>query len=105
MNPDEYAKVTTESKSRHKKIDIYKDDILEWITDYRDMSASQVLDWIKERYGDVDFKERSLRLYIRNLREEYNLPKALAIRQFEEVPELPMGYQAQVDMGQIWLKD
>jgi len=39
MDPCEYAKVTIESKSRHKKIDIYKDDILEWITDFRDMSA------------------------------------------------------------------
>ena len=104
MTPDRYAEVTIESKIRHKKIDIYKYDILEWITDFRDMSAAQVLDWIKERYGEVKFKERSLRLYISNLRQEYNLPKALAIRQFEEVPELPMGYQAQVDMGQIWLK-
>lgn len=104
MDPGEYAKVTIQSKNRHKKIDIYKDDILEWITDFRDMSAAQVLDWIKERYGDVKFKERSLRLYISNLRLEYNLPKASPIRQFEEVPELPMGYQAQVDMGQIWLK-
>jgi transposase len=104
MTPNEYAKTAIESKSRHKKIDIYKDEILEWITDFRDMSAAQVLDWIKERYGGVKFKERSLRLYISNLRQEYNLPKALTIRQFEEVPELPMGYQAQVDIGQIWLK-
>ena len=104
MTPAEYAKVATESKNRHKKLDIYKDDILEWITDFRDMSAAQILDWIKESYGEVEFKERSLRLYVSNLRQEYNLPKVLAIRQFEEVPELAMGYQAQVDMGQIWLK-
>lgn len=51
MTPDEYAKATIESKSRYKKIDIYKDAILKWITDFRDMSAAQVLDWIKERYG------------------------------------------------------
>ena len=56
INPDEYAKSTIESKSRYKKIDIYKDDILEWITDFRDMLAAQVLDWIKERYGEVEFK-------------------------------------------------
>lgn len=104
MSPDEYAQLSIDAKSRSKKIDKYKDEILEWITDFRDMSAAQVLDWIKERHGAVDFKERSLRLYISNLRDEYNLPKAESIRQFEEVPELPMGYQAQVDMGQIWLK-
>jgi transposase len=104
MPPDEYAQLCIDAKSRSKKIDKYKDEILEWITDFRDISAAQVLDWIKERYNEIDFKERSLRLYISNLREEYNLPKAESIRQFEEVPELPMGYQAQVDMGQIWLK-
>jgi hypothetical protein len=47
MTPGEYSKATIESKNRHKKIDIYKDDILEWITDFRDMSTAQVLDWIK----------------------------------------------------------
>lgn len=104
MSPAEYAQLATDAKSRSKKIDKYKSEILEWITDFRDISAAQVLDWIKERYGEVDFKERSLRLYISNLRQEYNLPKASPIRQFEEVDELPMGYQSQVDMGQIWLK-
>lgn len=104
MMPDEYAKLVLEAKSRSKKIDKYKDEILEWITDFRDMSATQVLDWIRERHGEVEFKERSLRLYISKLRVEHNLPKAMLTRQFEEVPELPMGYQAQVDMGQIWLK-
>ena len=77
MTPDEYTKVANQSKSRYKKIDIYKDDILEWITDFRDMSAAQVLDWIKERHGEVEFKERSLRLYISNLRQEYNLRRLL----------------------------
>lgn len=104
MSNDEYAQLLNRSKNRSKKIDKYKDEILEWVTDFRDMSAAQVLDWIKERYGEVDFKERSLRHYISNIRNQYNLPKAVAIRQFEEVPEMPIGFQAQVDMGQIWLK-
>lgn len=104
MSNDEYAKLLNQSKSRSKKIDKYKDEILEWITDFSDISAAQVLDWIKERYVEVNFKERSLRNYISNLRKEYNLPKAVVIRQFEEVPEMPIGFQSQVDMGQIWLK-
>jgi transposase len=104
MSNEEYAQLIIESKRRSKKIDKYKDEILEWVTDFRDMSAAQVLDWIKERYGDVDVKERSLRHYISNLRNQYNLPKAVEIRQFEEVQEMPIGFQAQVDMGQIWLK-
>lgn len=104
MSPDQYERLVEASKNRAKKIDKYKDEIVEWLTDFQDISAAQVFDWIREGHGDVDFKERSLRLYISNLREEYNLPKTISIRQFEEVPELPIGYQAQVDMGQIWLK-
>jgi transposase len=104
MPNDEYAQLINQSKNRSKKIDKYKDEILEWVTDFRDISSAQVLDWIKERYGEVDVRERSLRHYISNLRNQYNLPKAVIKRQFEEVPEMPIGFQAQVDMGQIWLK-
>jgi transposase len=104
MPPDDFAQLSIEAKRRSKKVDKYKDEILDWITDFRDISAAQVIDWFKERHYEIDFTERSLRGYIRNLRKAYNLPKAEEIRQFEEVPELPMGYQAQVDMGQIWLK-
>ncbi|MDD3225645.1 MAG: IS21 family transposase [Clostridium sp.] len=104
MSNDEYAMLINQSKSRSKKIDKYRSEILEWITDFRDISAAQVLDWIRERYGEVDFRERSLRHYISTLRKQYDLPKAVVIRQFEEVPEMPIGFQSQVDMGQIWLK-
>ncbi len=103
MTHSEYAKLLEEAESRTKRIDKYKDLILEWITEYRDMSSSQIYDWLKERYGKLDFKDRTLRLYVNNLRDEYNLPKILTVRQFEEVSETPMGYQAQVDFGEIWL--
>jgi hypothetical protein len=105
MTLDEYAQLIEESKSRTKKIDKYKDEILEWITDFRDISSAQIYDWLRERYGDLDFKERSLRHYISDLRETYKLPKLATARQYEAVDELPMGYQAQVDMGQIWLSN
>lgn len=105
MTPDEYAQLSKEAKSRTKKIDKYKDEILEWITDFRDISSAQVYDWLRERYGDLNFKERSLRHYISDLREVYKLPKLAIARQYEAVDELPMGYQAQVDMGQIWLRN
>ncbi|WP_315675931.1 IS21 family transposase [Clostridium sp. 19966] len=103
MTPDEYAKLVKEAKSRTKKIDKYKDEILEWITDFRDISSAQVYDWLREKNGDLDFKERSLRHYISHLREVNKLPKIATARQYEAVDELLMGYQAQVDMGQIWL--
>ncbi|OPJ63386.1 IS21 family transposase [Clostridium oryzae] len=105
MPPDRYAQLVKEAKSRRKKIDEYKDEILEWLRDFRDISAAQIYDWLRERYGKLNFKERSLRHYISDLRKEFNIPKVATERQYEAVDELPMGYQAQVDMGQIWLKN
>lgn len=103
MTLEEYSKLKEESKNRTKKVDKYKDLILSWLEDFTDISVAQIYDWLREQYGEVDFKDRTLRAYVRNLRKEYNLPKVPCIRQYEEVPELPMGYQAQVDLGEIWL--
>ena len=104
MANQEYMNLLLKSKSRDKKVDRYKDLILEWIEEYRDMSTAQIYDWLRERYGEVDFKDRTLRLYVNNLRIENNLPKGLKARQYQQVPELPIGYQIQTDFGQIWLK-
>ncbi|KKH69179.1 hypothetical protein DU75_03615, partial [Methanosarcina mazei] len=103
MTLEEYAKLKEDAKSRTKKVDKYKELILSWIQEFRDISTSQIYDWLIERYDKLDFKDRALRLYVSDLREEYNLPKVPCIRQYEEVAELPMGYQAQVDFGEIWL--
>jgi len=37
------------------------------------------------------------------LRREYKIPKEINKRQYEAVEELDMGFQAQVDFGQIWV--
>lgn len=68
------------------------------------MSTAQIYDWLRERYGEVDFKDRTLRLYVSELRLEKNLPKGVTMRQYQQVPELPMGFQIQTDFGQIWLQ-
>ena len=103
MKEDEYLKLLDASKSRYKKVDIYKEEILSWIEEFPDMSAAQVYDWLHEKYEILDFKERTLRNYIHNLRETHNIKKQVSVRQYQEVEELPFGQQAQVDMGEIWL--
>lgn len=64
------------------------------------MSTAQIMDRLKEHYKDNTIKERTLRNYLNNLRKEYNIPKVLEPRQYEAVPELPMGKQMQVDFGE-----
>lgn len=105
MPPDDYAKLMESRKYRKKKLDGFKDEIVLWLRDYPDMSASQVLDWLTERYGNIGCTERSVRNYVRSLRTEYCIPKIKNERQYEAVDDPPMGHQAQVDFGQIWLKN
>lgn len=104
MSPEEYASLFQKSKSREKKLKKYEAIILDWLKEYSDISAAQVNDWIKEKYNDFTIKDRTLRDFIQKLRQKYKIPKQITTRQYEAVEELPMGYQAQVDMGQIWIK-
>lgn len=102
MTPEEYAESIKSAKTRTKKLDVYEKDILEWIREFNDISTAQIYDWLQERYEVLHFKDRTLRWYVNKLRKDYNMPKATRNRQYVEVPEMPIGYQAQVDFGQTW---
>jgi len=104
MTPDEYAKLLEKRKIRVKKLDQYEEEIVSWLRDYPDMSTSQIFDWLEEKYGSMNCTDRSARNFLNCIRTEYSIPKIKHIRQYEAVEDLPMGYQAQVDFGQIWLK-
>lgn len=104
MTHDEYAKCKDLAAERRKQYDPYKSDILEWIQEFHDLSSAQVHDWLKEKYQDFNENERTLRHYVQSLRKEYNIPKKVSVRQYEVVEEMPIGYQAQVDLGEIWVK-
>ena len=84
------------TKVRKKKLDPYKEKILSWLYDHPDMSAAQVLDWLQERYPSLEAAESTVRLYVRRLREEYDIPKQAPAREYEAVSEVPMGKQIQV---------
>ena len=103
MSPSEYAVKVENAKTRTKKADDYKDFVLECLTRYPDMSAAQIYDWIKERscLETLEFKERAFRNYVKEIRKEYDIKRPEKCRQYEAVDELPMGKQAQVDMGEI----
>ena len=106
MPPDEFAECKNRTQRRRRKADIYKDYIVSCLQQYPDMTASQLYDWLKERYGKnkLPFRKRSFRNYVAAIRKEYDIPKPDNAREYEAVDELPMGKQAQVDMGEISLE-
>lgn len=99
-DPDTMAKWVRSTKRRKKKLDDYKDRILGWLRENPDLSAAQVLDWLLERYEQLQVAESTVRLYVRELREEYDLPKETISRDYEAVPEAPSASQIQVDFGE-----
>lgn len=99
-NPDTMAQWIHSTKRRKRKLDEHKITILRWLRENPDMSAAQVLDWLLEKYSDFQVAESTVRLYVRELREKYDIPKQIVTRDYEAVPESPLGSQVQVDFGE-----
>lgn len=91
-------------KTRKRKLDPYREDILSWLKEHPDLSASQIADWLEERFEFKDVADSTVRTYVKELREEYHIPKVLNQRHYEAVVELPKGKQMQVDFGEMKVK-
>ena len=72
---------------------------------YPDLTGGCIYDKLREKYVDFKPSYRSVRSYIKEIREAEGIVSPIKIRQYEEVSETPIGYQAQVDMGQYNMKD
>jgi len=101
MSPDEFNRYLFGLKERSKKPEPFEEDILCWLKEFPDISASQVFDWLEEKFKTLPFSEGTLRRYICILRKKYDIPKITKQREYVAVDELPMGKQIQVDFGTI----
>nr|WP_249365454.1 IS21 family transposase [Cytobacillus citreus] len=99
-SPGEMSEWVVQQQSRKKKLDTHKGKILSWLYNYPDMTAAQVFDWLQEKRQVTDIAESTVRAYVRELRKEYNISKEASPREYEAVPDPPMGEQIQVDFGQ-----
>lgn len=98
-SPDEMAEWTASTMTRKKKLDEHKELILFWLREYPDITAAQVQDWLKERFPKFKVGESTVRDYVRCLREEFGILKESTLRDYEAIPDPPMGEQIQVDFG------
>ena len=75
MTPAEYEVQLT--KHRARKPDVYKELIIEWLSEFSDVTAAQLYDWCKERspLETLDFQKRSFQDYVNSIREEYDIKK------------------------------
>ena len=101
MEPDGFAEATNKASNRTRKLDKYEDDIIKWLKKFPDMTAAQVEDWLKEHYDDTEIKGRTVRSYVAYLRDKHGIPKQPSDgRQYEAMPDPPMGHQLQLDFGE-----
>ena len=105
MSEDKYARYHMESSERDKLLDPYKAFIVNMLESHSEITSAVIETNLRMEHDDFAPSSRSVRLYVANLREELGLPRTAQIRQYCEVEEQPMGYQAQVDMGQKELRD
>ncbi|MFB4166205.1 helix-turn-helix domain-containing protein [Alteribacillus sp. JSM 102045] len=101
-NPEEMSLWLSSTKNRKRKLDKHQKEILGWLREHPDLSSAQIFDWLDEKYEKFEVGESTVRRYVRQIRKEYNIPKTTKMREYEAIPELPMGFQAQVDFGQCW---
>lgn len=50
--------------SRRKKLDPYRDWIINWLREHPDLSSAQIEDWLKERYPNVEVGGSTIRTYV-----------------------------------------
>ena len=99
MSTDEFEKKILEP-AKKSNLEQHKELILSWLRAYRDITAAQIHDWLKEKYK-VEMAENSVRRYVRILRIDYDIKPDGAPRQYEALKDPSMGLQLQVDIGSI----
>ncbi|RTQ86065.1 IS21 family transposase [Lysinibacillus telephonicus] len=85
---------------RKKKLDPYRDWVVNWLQENPSMSGAQMLDWLQEKFPTIEVGESTVRRYVNEMREIYQIEKTAEPREYEAVVEQPPGKQMQVDWGQ-----
>jgi len=85
---------------RKKKLDSYRGWSVNWLQEYPSISGVQILDWLQEKFPDLQVGESTVRRYVNEMREIYHIEKTDEPREYEAVVEQPPGKQMQVDWGQ-----
>jgi len=75
LSPDQMQAFVEAVKTRRKKLDSVQSQVLEWLSEYPNLSAAQIHDWLKERRLDTGVCESTVRNFVRNLRERHGIPK------------------------------
>lgn len=106
MSYDEFKSSESYKRMYIKVLDPYESKVYEWLDEHSDLSASQIHDWLRERYDNLpDVNSKTVYNYVKYIRAKYNIakPKVSSHRQYMKIEETPFGEFAQADFGEMWM--
>jgi len=74
MREEEYSKYLTETKSRSRIMEPYREVILDKLIEHSDITSALIYDRLIEADKEFQLSYRSVRLYISELRESEGIP-------------------------------
>lgn len=104
---DEFHSWIKVGRNLPKKLSLYRDFVKGLLSAKPYLSAAQIEDRLKEHYDDLPkIHSKTVYNFVSGIRKQYGLPKPSksSARQFEKLPEVGFGKQAQVDFGETLLQ-
>lgn len=105
MSEQEFADYQDTILERKKQLLPYEQFVKGKLLKYRDTSAAQMHDWLKEHFSDFpNVNPKTVFNFVHWVRVKHNLPIVHQMREYESVPETDYGKQAQVDFGEYTMR-
>lgn len=102
----QYEQYLQKLSDKHRVLGPYETFVKSRLELYRDTSAAQMHDWLKEHFTDFPtVSPRTVFNFVIWIRQKYQLPKLNEARQYGMVAETVYGEQAQVDFGEYSLRN
>ena len=106
MSERDFDQFMANQLDRKKHLVHYEEFVKSRLQQYPDTSAAQMHDWLKEQFaGFAKVSPKTVFNFVVWVRQQYRIPKTNMVREYEVVPELPYGQQAQADFGEYNLRN
>lgn len=102
MSEGEFFKWLEHPKKLPKKLSEYYEYVRKLLEKHPYLSAAQIEDRLKEEYPQLPpVHSKTVYNFVQNIRNNHGIKKQTSeVRQYQKLPELQYGHQAQVDLGE-----
>jgi len=101
MEDEEFESFLKSQSTRGKLLLPYEKFVRERLEHYRDTSAAQMHDWLKEHHKEFPkVNQKTIFNFVKWVRHQHNLPFERPFRDYCAVEETAYGLQGQVDFGE-----